>query len=69
VEIDSSEVPEPETRLFQGDQNVGKMTSAAFSPALRKVVGMAYMRRELAEPGTVLTVNGQPAVVRALHSP
>jgi folate-binding protein YgfZ len=34
VEIDSSEVPEPETRLFQGDQNVGKMTSAAFSPAL-----------------------------------
>jgi len=69
VEIESSEVPEPETRLFQGDQNIGKMTSAAFSPALGKVVGIAYMRRELAEPGTVLTVNGQPAVVRALHCP
>jgi folate-binding protein YgfZ len=69
VEIESSEVPEPETRLFQGDQNIGKMTSAAFSPALGKVVGMAYIRRELAEPGTLLTVNGHPAVVRALHSP
>ena len=67
VEIASSAVPEPETRLFHGEENIGKMTSAAFSPALGKVVGMAYVRRELAEPGTALTVNGQPAVVRALH--
>ncbi len=69
VEIDSSEAPEPDTRLLQGDQNAGKMTSSAFSPALGKVVGMAYLRRELAEPGTALTVNGHPAVVRALHRP
>jgi folate-binding protein YgfZ len=68
VEIESSAVPEPETRLFHGEENAGKMTSAAFSPALGKVVGMAYVRRELAEPGTMLTVNGHPAVVRALHS-
>ncbi|SRR5579864_1812630 len=69
VEIDSSEAPEPDTRLFQGDQDVGKMTSAVFSPALGKVVGMAYLRRELAEPGTALTINGKAAVVRALHRP
>jgi folate-binding protein YgfZ len=69
VEIESSAVPEPETRLFHGEENAGKMTSAVFSPALGKVVGMAYVRRELAEPGTLLTVNGQPAVVRALHRP
>jgi tRNA-modifying protein YgfZ len=69
VEIDATEAPEPDTRLFQGDENVGKMTSAVFSPALGKVVGMAYLRRELAEPGTTLTVNGHPAVVRALHRP
>lgn len=69
VEIGSTEAPEPDARLFQGEENVGKMTSAAFSPALGKVVGMAYLRRELAEPGTALTVNGHPAVVRALHRP
>ena len=69
VEIDSTEPPEPDTRLLQGDQDAGKMTSAAFSPALGKVAGMAYMRRELAEPGTALTVNGHAAVVRALHRP
>ncbi len=69
VEIDSAEVPAPDTRLFQGEENAGKMTSAAFSPALGKVVGMAYVRRELAEPGTALTVDGHAAVVRALHRP
>jgi folate-binding protein YgfZ len=69
VEIDASEVPEPDTRLYHGEENVGKMASAAFSPALGKVVGMAYMRREQAEPGTALTVNGHAAIVRALHRP
>jgi folate-binding protein YgfZ len=69
VEIDSTEVPEPDARLFHGEENVGKMASAAFSPALGKVVGLAYLRRELAEPGTGLIVNGHAAVVRALHRP
>src|SRR5579859_326692 len=69
VEIDSTEVPEPDTHLVNGDENVGKMTSAAFSPALGKVVGMAYIRRELADPGATLTVDGHTATVRALHRP
>ena len=69
VEIDSTEPPEPDSRIFQGEQDVGKITSAAFSPALGKVAGMAYLRRELAEQGTALTVNGHTAVVRALHRP
>ena len=55
------------TRVFHGEENVGKITSAAFSPARGKVVGMAYIRRELAEPGTLLTVNNHAAEVRALH--
>jgi folate-binding protein YgfZ len=67
VEIDSTEVPERDTRLFHGEENAGKITSAAFSPARGKVVAMAYVRRELAEPGTVLTVNNHATEVRALH--
>jgi len=69
VEIDATDPPDPDTRLFQGEQDIGKITSAAFSPTLGKVVGLAYVRRELAEPGTTLTVNGHTAVVRALHRP
>jgi folate-binding protein YgfZ len=69
VEIDCDAAPAPDTRLFHGEADVGKMTSAAFSPALGKVVGMAYVHRELAEPGTVLTVDGHRAEVRPLHRP
>jgi len=69
VEIDSTEPPEHDTRLFHGEEDVGKITSSAFSPALGKVVALAYLRREMAEPGTALFVNGHPAVVRSLHRP
>ncbi|MCU1273083.1 MAG: folate-binding protein YgfZ, partial [Bryobacterales bacterium] len=69
LEIDSDEVPERDTRLFHGEENAGKITSAAFSTALGKVVGMAYVRRELAEPGTMLTINNHAAEVRPLHRP
>jgi folate-binding protein YgfZ len=69
VEIDSPEPPEHDTRLLFGEQDVGKITSAAFSPALGKVVALAYVRRELAESGTALSVNGHAAVVRSLHRP
>ena len=69
VEIDSTEVPTTDTRLFHGQENVGKLTSAALSAALGKVVGMAYVRRDLAGPGTPLTINGHPAIIRALHHP
>jgi folate-binding protein YgfZ len=69
VEIDATEAPALDTRLFQGEGNAGKMTSAAFSPGLGKVVGLAYLRRELAEPGTALTIDSHAAVVRALHRP
>jgi folate-binding protein YgfZ len=69
VEIDSPEPPEHDTRLLFGEQDAGKITSAAFSPALGKVVALAYLRRELAESGTALSVNGHAAVVRSLHRP
>jgi folate-binding protein YgfZ len=69
VEIDAPEPLEPDNRLLHGEEEVGKITSAEFSPALDKVVALAYIRRELAEPGTVLSFNGHAAVVRSLHHP
>ena len=69
LEIDSTELPEHDARLLHGEEEAGKMTSAEFSPALDKVMALAYIRRELAEPGTALSVNGHAAVVRSLHRP
>jgi folate-binding protein YgfZ len=58
LEIDSSEVPPAGTK-FEG----GEIVSAVLSPALGKVVAMAYLRTQNSEPGTELTIAGAPARV------
>ena len=55
LEIDTSEPPQPGTKLQAEDKDVAEITSAAFSPALGKVVALAYVRTEFAKPGTELS--------------
>jgi folate-binding protein YgfZ len=42
--LDSKTPPEPGAKLQNGDTNVAEITSAAYSPALDKVVALAYVR-------------------------
>jgi folate-binding protein YgfZ len=63
LEIDSSEVPAAGTKLKSGDADAAEIVSAAFSPALNKVVAMAYVRTPQSEPGTELTLGDAAARV------
>jgi tRNA-modifying protein YgfZ len=63
LEIDSSEVPPAGTKLKLGESDAGEIVSAASSPALGKVVAMAYVRMANSEPGTELTAAGAVARV------
>jgi folate-binding protein YgfZ len=47
-------------------QEAGRVTSSAWSPALRKPIAMALLHREFAEPGTTLRVENEAAVVTTL---
>lgn len=67
--IDAQQPPQPGATLLANGNEIGKLASAAFSPALGKVVGLAYVRREFAQPATLLTAEGNPARVRQLYSP
>jgi tRNA-modifying protein YgfZ len=58
LEIDSTELPPVGTK-FEG----GEIVSAVLSPALGKVVAMAYVRTPNSEPGTELSIAGVPAHV------
>jgi len=58
LEIDSCEIPAAGTK-FDG----GEIVSAVLSPALGKVVAMAYVRTPSSEPGTELIIGGAPARV------
>jgi tRNA-modifying protein YgfZ len=63
VEIDSPEVPPAGTKLKLADADAGEIVSAVLSPALGKVVAMAYVRTPNAEPGTELSLGGAAARV------
>jgi len=56
LEIDAAHAPAQGAELPGG-----AITSAAYSPALSKVVALGYVRAEVARPGTDVLVDGVPA--------
>ncbi len=63
VEIDAKEAPEAGAKFQFGTEDAGEVVSAVFSPALEKVVALAYIRSRFADPGTALLLGAQPAIV------
>ena len=57
--------PQPGTLVMAGEAKAGETMSAAYSPALGKVVAFAYIRAEHARPGTPLTAGDTQAEVAA----
>jgi aminomethyltransferase len=64
LEVDGQKPPEPRTKLQIGGAPVAEITSAAYSPALGKVVALGYVRIEHAEPGMEMTAGELRARVR-----
>jgi folate-binding protein YgfZ len=53
--------PPPQgTRLFADDQETGRITSAAFSPASNRVVALGYVHRDVAEVGRAVRIGSEP---------
>jgi aminomethyltransferase len=63
MEIDSREAAVSGTKLTVGDNPAGEVASSVFSPGLGKVVGLAYVRTELARPGQALDSPAGPATI------
>jgi tRNA-modifying protein YgfZ len=58
--------PAPGTPVHAAGREVGHVTSAVFSPALQKPIALAYLHRDVLQPGTALSVGGARAVVTSL---
>jgi folate-binding protein YgfZ len=55
---------ERDDRLFAGEREIGRITSAVDSPRDGKRIALGYVHRDFAEPGTALMVNATtPALV------
>ena len=59
---DEADVPAPGTAFRVDGKDVGRITSAAWSPTLRRLVGLGYAHRDHTEPGTKLSVALDPPV-------
>lgn len=65
LEKDLKVLPQRGDKLWQGDKEIGYVTSAVFSPTLKSNVALGYVRRECNQPGTRLalrTAEGESAV-------
>lgn len=47
---------DPGATLWSGDREIGRVTSAAYSPALETTVALGYVHRDFVESGTQITV-------------
>lgn len=63
VRLDSTRVPARGEPMRAGDRDIGRVTSAAFSPHLDAPIALGYVHRDFVEPGTALAVGGDPATV------
>ena len=60
-------VPAAGARLTAGGKDIGRVTSAVFSPALARPVALGYVQRDFTGPGTPVAVEGSAeALVAAL---
>jgi aminomethyltransferase len=64
-------IPRHGMAVMAGGRRVGEVTSGTFSPTLRHGIALAYVERELTEPGTELAVDvrGRRGAVRVTRPP
>jgi aminomethyltransferase len=55
IEVEGRRIARPGTRLLDGSDEIGTVTSGTFSPTLEKSIAMAYVRSEASEGGRELT--------------
>jgi aminomethyltransferase len=62
--IEGAGIPREGNPVLAGGEGAGVVTSGTFSPSLEIGIGMAYVRSDLAEPGTEVEID-----VRGKHRP
>jgi glycine cleavage system T protein (aminomethyltransferase) len=63
-EIEGAGIPRQGNPVLAAGEPIGVVTSGTFSPSLERGIGMAYVRADLAEPGTEVEID-----VRGKHRP
>jgi folate-binding protein YgfZ len=63
--VDGDTVPAPGSAVRADDTEIGRVTSAAWSYALKRPIALAFVRRQLAAAGTPVTISTASGVLGA----
>ena len=61
----ASIVPLHGAPILSFEKPIGRVTSAAFSPAMGKVVGLGYVHRDFVDPGSEIIIEWNDAYIKA----
>jgi folate-binding protein YgfZ len=61
--VDGDGIPQRDALVRSGDREIGTLTSAVMSPALKRPIALGYLHRDFVEPGTKVTVGDVGATV------
>lgn len=65
ADADAGVVPMTDATIFSFDKEIGRVTSAAFSPRLNRVVGLGYVHRDFTAAGSDIAIVWRDARVKA----
>ncbi len=70
-EIEGEDLPKKSDKIIQNESEIGYITSSAFSPALKKIIALGYIRREFREPETkvLVKINGMNKSAEVVETP
>ena len=63
--LDSKELPDLGLNVLSGTKKIGTLTSAAYSPILQRNVGLGYVKKMYANPGTYVSIQQGEAQIIA----
>ena len=66
LRLTGTTVPRRDAHVHGAGKEIGHVTSATWSPRLNQPIALAYVARDFVEPGTAVTIDGEPGTVTAV---
>jgi glycine cleavage system aminomethyltransferase T len=65
LQLAGGDLPLAKTTIASGDRDIGRVTSAVWSPTLERAVALGYVHRDFTDPGTTVIVKSAPSPIEA----
>ena len=65
LQLAAADLPLAHTTIAAGERDIGRVTSAVWSPTLERAVALGYVHRDFTDPGTTVIVKSAPSPIEA----